>query len=54
MMFMGKKTFGEFLASDQKTATNILSDRLERPEDAGVQSSRRDTDNTSKYNYTLT
>ena len=28
MMFRGKSTFGEFLKSDEKIATNILADRL--------------------------
>jgi DNA-binding HxlR family transcriptional regulator len=28
MIFWGKKTYGEFLKSDEKIATNILADRL--------------------------
>ena len=28
LMFKGKRTFGEFLQSEEKIATNILADRL--------------------------
>lgn len=35
-LYLGKRRFGEFLASGEKIATNILADRLERLVRAGV------------------
>lgn len=35
-VFFGKKTFREFLASEEKIASNILADRLRRLVDSGV------------------
>lgn len=36
MTFFGKTTYGEFLASDEGIATNILADRLKTLEHAGI------------------
>ncbi len=36
LMFEGKKRYGEMLASDEKIATNVLADRLERLEHFGI------------------
>lgn len=36
MMFGGKRTFGQFLASEEGIATNILAERLKRLEASGV------------------
>jgi DNA-binding HxlR family transcriptional regulator len=36
MMFLGKKTYGEFLSSDETIATNILADRLLILERVGI------------------
>jgi DNA-binding HxlR family transcriptional regulator len=54
LMYKGKKTYGEFLASEEKIATNILAHRLIMLEEAGLIKSKRDKDNKSKFNYTLT
>ena len=35
-MFLGKKTYGEFLASPEGIPTNILADRLKRLEQHGI------------------
>ncbi len=35
-MFEGKKRYGEMLASNEKIATNVLADRLERLEHFGI------------------
>ncbi len=36
LMFKGKQTFGDFLASDEGIATNILAERLRRLEESGI------------------
>lgn len=36
IIFAGKKTFGEFLASDERIARNILTNRLSRMEQIGL------------------
>ena len=36
IVFAGKRTFGEFLASDEKIARNILANRLSRLEELGL------------------
>ena len=42
MIFWGKKTYGEFLKSDEKIATNILAGRLEYLEKEGLITKARD------------
>jgi DNA-binding HxlR family transcriptional regulator len=54
LVFKGRKSFGEFLAAGEGIATNVLADRLERLESAGVISKRRDPDQGTKYVYALT
>ncbi len=54
LMFKGKKTYGEFLLSEEKIATNILADRLIMLEEAGLIKSKKDKANKSKFNYALT
>jgi DNA-binding HxlR family transcriptional regulator len=54
LMFKNKKTYGEFLLSEEKIATNILADRLEKLECAGLVKSKIDPDKKSRYNYELT
>jgi DNA-binding HxlR family transcriptional regulator len=54
LMFKNKKTYGEFLLSEEKIATNILADRLEMLECAGLLKSTVDPAKKSKYNYELT
>jgi DNA-binding HxlR family transcriptional regulator len=36
ILFNGKSTYGEFLASEEKIATNILADRLSQLEAGGL------------------
>jgi len=54
MMLRGYKTFNEFLASDEKIATNILTDRLRRLEGYGILTSQRDPADGRKLIYQLT
>lgn len=54
LMFKGKKTFKEFRASDEKIATNILSDRLKRLEAHGIVKKTIAPDNRSSLIYSLT
>ncbi len=53
-MFKDKKYYGEFLLSDEKISTNILADRLEKLETAGLISKAIDVENNSKNLYSLT
>ena len=54
IMFKGKSTYGEFLASDEKIATNILADRLELLESQGFIVSKPHPDSRVKSVYSLT
>ena len=36
LMFKGLRTFGEFAASEEHVATNILADRLRRLQRSGI------------------
>lgn len=54
MMFKGKKRFGEFLQSDEKIATNILTSRLKQLEAHGIVSKSTDPESGSKRLYNLT
>lgn len=54
LMFKGKSNFREFLKSEEKIATNILSDRLKRLEEHGIVIKTEDGANRSKLNYSLT
>jgi DNA-binding HxlR family transcriptional regulator len=53
-MFAGKTTFGEFLESDEKIATNILADRLRRLQEAGIIEKSSSREGTRKTPYRLT
>ncbi len=53
-MFKHKRYFGEFLASEEKIATNILSSRLRLLEDAGLVSKRSVAKAKNKNIYELT
>lgn len=52
--FWGKRTFGEFLRSNEKIATNILAGRLERLEANGFIVKRTDEKDKRKEIYSLT
>jgi DNA-binding HxlR family transcriptional regulator len=54
MMLRGYQSFNEFLRSDEKIATNILSDRLRRLESYGIITSEQDPADGRKMIYTLT
>jgi len=54
LMFLGRKRFNEFLSADEKIATNILTERLQRLENAGIIGKQRDPDDARKYLYRLT
>ena len=54
LMFMGKKSYGEFLQGEEAISTNILADRLEKLETTGVIAKTPDPENGTKVLYSLT
>lgn len=54
MLLHGKSTFGEFLDSEEKIATNILADRLKRLEAAGIVEKWCDPENRRSHRYAPT
>ena len=54
LMFKGKKTYGEFLRSEEKIATNILADRLLILEKNGIVEKAAFPGNKVKNLYRLT
>jgi DNA-binding HxlR family transcriptional regulator len=54
LMFKGKTTYGEFLQSEEKIATNILADRLLILEKNGIVEKRAFPGNKVKNLYRLT
>lgn len=54
MLLHGKRTYSDFLASDEKIATNILASRMKHLEEEGVVTRARDPDNRRSFIYTLT
>jgi DNA-binding HxlR family transcriptional regulator len=54
MLLHGKRTYSDFLASDEKIATNILASRMKHLEDEGVVTRARDPNNRRSFIYTLT
>lgn len=54
MLLHGKRTYSDFLASDEKIATNILARRMKHLEDEGVVTRARDPNNRRSFIYTLT
>lgn len=53
MIFEGKSSYGEFLLSDEKIATNILADRLNLLEINGFVTKVVSPENKSKFVYNL-
>src|ERR1700704_4326301 len=49
----GKTSYGEFLNSDEKIATNILSNRLNMLEANGIISKKQNVTNKTKFIYSL-
>lgn len=54
IIYFGKKTYGEFLASDEAIARNILADRLTRLQDKGLIKKIPHPKDRRKDNYVLT
>jgi len=54
IVFVGKSTYGQFLQSAEKMATNILADRLAVLEAQGLLTKAVAADNKSKFTYRLT
>ena len=54
LMFNQKKTYGEFLQSEERIATNILADRLLLLEMGGIISKEEHPDSKAKVLYKLT
>jgi len=54
IIFQGKSTYGDFLKSDEKIATNILADRLLLLELTGILVKEAHPDNKTKFVYKLT
>jgi DNA-binding HxlR family transcriptional regulator len=54
VMFKGLRTFSEFQLAGEGIASNILSDRLERLEHAGILRKHRDPTDGRRYLYSLT
>ena len=50
----GKRTYGELARSPERIPTNILADRLERLEGAGIVTSTPYQERPVRYAYTLT
>ncbi|ADB38101.1 winged helix-turn-helix transcriptional regulator [Spirosoma linguale] len=54
MVFAGKSTYGQFLQSAEKMATNVLADRLAVLESQGLLTKAVASDKKSKFTYRLT
>lgn len=54
MVYFGKKTYGDFLASEEGIATNILASRLARLEQNGIVVKRPLDEDRRKEGYFLT
>lgn len=54
MVFGKRRYYRDFIVSPEGIATNVLADRLNRLEAAGLIDKRRDPDNRKRNVYTLT
>lgn len=54
LMFYDLNTYGEFLNAPEKIATNILADRLQKLEDAGLITQEEHPESKAKIFYKLT
>ena len=54
LVFLDKRRFSEFAASPEGIATNVLTDRLQSLEEAGIVERRRDPDDGRRVLYRLT
>ena len=53
LVFKEKSSYGEFLKSEEKIATNILADRLHGLENAGIIIKSQDPEHGSRFIYKL-
>lgn len=54
IVFYGKHTYGEFLASEERITTSVLADRLARLVSTGILSKQRDPADRRRESYALT
>ena len=54
LIFLNKGSYGDFLNSEEKIATNILANRLKRLEVEGIVTKSKEARNRAKYIYELT
>lgn len=54
IMLAGKRTYSQFLQSEEGIATNILVDRLKQLESNGIVEKNRDPENRRSFIYSLT
>jgi DNA-binding HxlR family transcriptional regulator len=54
LIFTNKSSYGDFLTSEEKIATNILADRLKSLEENGFIKSTVSLEKKNKFNYSLT
>lgn len=54
IVFYGKRTFGEFLASEERITTSVLADRLASLVRTGILAKERSTTDRRRESYTLT
>ncbi|MBD1386704.1 helix-turn-helix transcriptional regulator [Mucilaginibacter rigui] len=54
LIFTNKSTYGDFIASEEKIATNILADRLKLLEENGFIKSTVSAEKKNKFIYNLT
>ncbi len=54
IVYFGKKTYGEFLESEERMATNILANRLARLEQQGILMKKTSLSDKRKEEYVLT
>ncbi len=54
LLFKGKRRYSEFMASEERISTNILSERLERLEGEGLITKSRDKTNRRQFIYAPT
>lgn len=54
LMFKGRTTFKDFLGAEERIATNILADRLQKLEALGIIARQRDAGDARRIRYRLT
>lgn len=54
MIFAGKSSYGDFLNSKERIATNVLADKLDKLEEGGFVIKRVSAEKRNKFLFTLT